>query len=479
MVKSKNGFKDNFLWGGATAANQCEGAWNKDGKGISTADIQPYTKGINRKSLNFNHVTKQALDNFMNNNELFYPKRNGVHFYDRYEEYFDKLEDMGFSCFRMSIAWTRIFPNGDEKEPNKKGLQHYRNVLTSLKKRGITPIVTMSHYEMPINLVTKYGGWENRKLINLFLNYCTVLLDNFHDLVKYWIVINQINLIQYESFGSLGILYDKNNNYLEQQFQGIHHQFVAFGLVKSYAQEHYPDNKIGTMLADCILQPYSCRPEDVELAFKRNRMQYFFGDVQILGNYPDYALQYFKDNNIQLKTLPEDEKIIHDNLADFLCISYYYSYCVDASKNGIDPADTTKNPYLKENEWGWAINPSGLYVTMSNYWDRYHIPMMIGENGFGFEDKLIDGKVHDQYRIDYLKKHIKALKQAVIDGADIFAYCSWAPFDIVSAGTAEMSKRYGYVYVDYDDFGNGSGKLYNKDSFYWYKKVISSNGEEL
>lgn len=473
------GFKKDFLWGGATAANQCEGAWDADGKGMSTADIQPYTKGMDRKTLSFNHVSKEGFQSFLDNEDLFYPKRTGVHFYDRYEEYFDKLEEMGFTCFRMSIAWTRIFPDGDNDTPNEKGLAHYEKIFKSLQRRGITPIVTMSHYEMPIQLVTKYGGWENRVLVDLFTNYCQNLLDRYHDIVKHWIIINQINLIQYESFGSLGIFYDKNKNYMEQQFQGIHHQFVAFGYIKKYAKEHYPDILIGTMLADCIVQPYSCKPEDVELAFRRNRMQYFFGDVQILGKYPTYALQYFHEHNVHIKMEDGDEDIIRENTAEFLCISYYYSYCVDSSQNGMSPEDTTKNPYLEENEWGWAINPSGLYVTMSNYWDRYQVPMMIGENGFGFVDELIDGKVHDQYRIDYLKKHIKALKQAVIEGAEIFAYCSWAPFDIVSAGTAEMSKRYGYIYVDYDDFGNGSGKLYNKDSFYWYKDVIASNGEKL
>lgn len=478
-MKRTERFRDDFLWGGATAANQCEGAFDADGKGLSTADIQPYSKGANRKELNFNRVTKKKFIHFMETEELFYPKRQGVRFFERYEEYFDLLEEMGFTCFRMSIAWTRIFPNGDEENPNEKGLEHYEKVFRSLKRRGITPIVTMAHYEMPLHLVTEYGGWENRKLIDLFYKYCKVVLDRYHDLVKYWIVINQINLIQYESFGSLGIFYSEDKNFMQQEFQGIHHQFVAFGMVKEYAKKQYPELKIGTMLADCILSPFSCKPEDVELAFRRNRMQYFFGDVQIRGYYPQFALNYFAENGVELNILEGDTEVIADNTADFLCVSYYYSYCVDAEKNGMKADDTSKNPYLKENEWGWTINPSGLYVTISQYWDRYHIPIMIGENGFGFEDKLIDGRVHDGYRIDYLKEHILALRRAVYDGVDVFAYCSWAPFDIVSAGTAEMSKRYGYIYVDYDDFGNGSGELYRKDSFYWYQEVIAQNGNNL
>lgn len=479
MDQTKTSFDKNFLWGGAVAANQCEGAWNVDGKGMSTADIHPYLEGNDRLTLDFNHLSSAKYQEYRNAKEMYFPNRLGVHFYDRFEEYFDLLEEMGFKCFRFSIAWTRIFPNGDDKEPNEAGLKHYDEVFASLKKHNITPIVTISHYETPVHLVDEYGGWENRKLINLFVKYAKVIIKRYHQNVKHWIVINQINLIQYECFNSLGICSDQSDNYLQAQFQGIHHQFVAFGLIKRFAQEFDSSLQMGTMLADCIVQPASCKPEDVELAFKRNRMQYFFGDVQIKGGYPKYALNYFADNNINLKILSGDLDIIENNTADFLCVSYYYSRIVDAEKNGMDAADSTENPNLKRNEWGWAVNPSGLYVTMSQYWDRYGIPMMIGENGFGYVDQLENGKVHDQYRISYLRDHLLALNEAIKDGADIFAYCSWAPFDIISAGTAEMDKRYGYIYVDYDNYGQGSGKLYKKDSFYWYQKVIGSNGEYL
>lgn len=481
MIKEvRHGFPKDFLWGGAIAANQCEGAWDVNGKGMSTADIHPYLPNLNRKELDFNHLDSNTFERFKGNDEYYYPNHKGVEFYHRYKEYFALLHEMGFKCFRMSIAWTRIFPTGEEDKPNEAGLKHYHDVFQELKKYGIEPIVTMSHYEMPLHLVEKYNGWSSRALIDLFVKYCGTVLEEYKYEVKYWIVINQINLIQYECFGSLGILKDKTDNYLEAQFQGIHHQFVASAKVVELAKKINPEFKMGTMLADCIINPHTCNPKDVELALRRNRMQYFFGDVQILGEYPQFAIQYFDKNNIDIKVEEGDLELIKEHTVDFLCVSYYYSRCVDASKNGMDAADTVDNPYLKANEWGWAINPQGLYCTMSNYHDRYHVPMMIGENGFGYVDKLEEGNVvHDTYRIDYLGKHIRALQNAIEDGCDIFAYCSWAPFDIISAGTAEISKRYGYIYVDYDDYGNGSGNLYKKDSFYWYKNVIETNGECL
>ena len=422
------GFPKDFMWGGAIAANQCEGAWNVDGKGMSTADIHPYLPNLDRKKLDFNHLDSQTYEKFKGNEEYYYPNQKGVEFFDRYKEYFALLHEMGFKCFRMSIAWTRISPTGEEDQPNELGLKHYHDVFQELKKYGIEPIVTMSHYEMPLHLVEKYNGWSSRELVDLFVKYCGTVLEEYKDEVKYWIVINQINLIQYECFGSLGILKDKTDNYLEAQFQGIHHQFVASAKVVELAKKINPDFMMGTMLADCIINPYTCNPKDVELALRRNRMQYFFGDVQILGEYRRFAIQYFDQNNINIQVEDGDLELIKEHTVDFLCVSYYYSRCVDASKNGMDAADTVDNPYLKANEWGWAINPQGLYCTMSNYHDRYHVPMMIGENGFGYVDVLEEGNVvHDQYRIDYLRKHIKALQNAIEDGCDIFAYCSWAP----------------------------------------------------
>ena len=472
-------FPDSFMFGGAIAANQAEGAFEQDGKGLSTADIQPYLPNVPKTDLHFNDMDSETLKKYIEG-DYYYPKRQGVHFYERYQEYIDELAKMHCQTLRLSIAWTRIFPNGDEDSPNEKGLQFYDNLFDYMLKKGIEPIVTINHYELPLNLVQKYGGWYNRKLIKLFVNYSKVILDRYHKQVKYWIVINQINLIHFEAFASLGILMDKVDNYQEAKYQAVHHEFVASAMVTKYAHELDNSLKMGVMLADSLVDPMTPSPQDSLLAFKGNRLQYYFGDVPIRGEYPQFILNYFKDNNIDLQIKEGDLEVIKENTADFLCVSYYYTNTVDATKDSMEPAEVEKNPYIKANEWGWGINPNGLYEHISAYWDRYHLPMMIGENGFGYNDVLTkDKKVHDSYRIDYTNEHLIALLKAINDGAEIFAYCSWAPFDIISAGTAEMSKRYGFIFVDYDDYGNGSGQLIPKDSFYWYRKVIDTRGTFL
>lgn len=472
-------FPDLFMFGGAIAANQAEGAYDKDGKGLSTADIQPYLPGVPKTDLHFNNMDSKTLNEYINGN-FYYPKRTGVHFYERYREYIDALAKMHCQTLRLSIAWTRIFPNGDENEPNEQGLKFYDDLFNYMHQKDIEPIVTINHYELPLNLVQEYGGWYNRKLIKLFVNYSKVILNRYHKQVKYWIVINQINLIHFEAFASLGILMDKVENYQQAKYQAIHHEFVASAMVTEFAHRLDPNLKMGVMLADSITDPMTASPEDTLLTFKKNRLQYYFGDVPIRGKYPKFILNYFEANNIKLDIKESDLEVIKNNPSDFLCISYYYSNAVDSTKDTMDPEKVEKNPYTKANEWGWGINPTNLYVRISAYWDRYHLPMMIGENGFGFNDVLTnDKKVHDSYRIDYTAKHLMALLKAIDDGADVFAYCSWAPFDIISAGTAEMTKRYGFIFVDYDDYGKGSGDLIPKDSFYWYQKVIDTRGSVL
>ncbi|AYW49656.1 glycoside hydrolase family 1 protein [Tetragenococcus halophilus] len=472
-------FPNKLLIGGAIAANQAEGAYDKDGKGLNTAEIQPYLPNVPKTELHFNDMDAKTFEEYING-DYYYPKRTGVHFYERYQEYIDALAQMHCETLRTSIAWTRIFPNGDNEEPNEKGLKFYDRLFRYMRENGIEPIVTINHYELPLNLVQKYGGWYNRELVDLFTRFSKVIIDRYHDLVKYWIVINQINLIHFEAFASLGILKDKVDNYEEAKFQAVHHQFVASAKVTEYAHKLDDSLQMGVMLADSMTDPMTPSPEDTLLCFKHNRMQYFYGDVPIRGEYPQYALNFFKQNQLSIHFEEGDLDIIRENTADFLCVSYYYSNVVDANKNSMDPADVEKNPYIEENEWGWGINPQGLYIRLSNYWDRYQIPLMIGENGFGYNDVLTeDGKVHDDYRISYTKEHLKSVFKAMEDGAEIFAYCYWGPFDIISAGTAEMSKRYGFIYVDYDDYGRGSGKLLFKDSFDWYKKVIDTNGKSL
>lgn len=479
MKELINGFPKDFLWGGAAAACQCEGAFDVDGKGMSTSDIHAYDAKRGRIILTENGGTLESVKKRMLDTENYYPKRFGNDFYHKYKEDLALMKEMGFKTFRTSIAWTRIFPKGDENEPNEAGLKFYDRLIDEMLKDGIEPIITLSHYEIPLHLVTEYGGFANRKVIDFFVKYAETVLRRYKDKVKYWIVFNQINLIQYCAFGSLGVTEDQTSNYEELKYQAVHNEFVASAKVKEIARDINPHMKIGTMLADCTFYPYSCKPEDVILTMKRNRMQYFFSDVQLRGEYPIYALRYFKENNITIKMEAEDNELIKNNTMDFLAISYYYSRTIDSSKNGMDAADTTENPYLQANPWGWAVDPLGFYNCLSQYWDRYQVPLMVGENGFGQIDKLEDGTVHDEYRIEYTRDHILAMKEAIKDGAEVFAYCSWGPIDLVSSGTAEMSKRYGFAYVDLDDLGNGTGKRIKKDSFYWYKKVIETNGELL
>lgn len=472
-------FPNNFLWGGATAACQIEGSYDVDGRGLSTSDIHQYLPGLNRKKLVENEHTSISLEKAVNDTEGYYPKKFGNDFYHRYKEDIALMKEMGSNSFRISISWSRIFPNGDESEPNEKGLLFYDKVIQEIVDAGMEPIVTMLHYDIPLHLVTEYDGFKNKKLIDFMLVYGELLLDRYGDRVKYWIPFNQINLIQYCGFKSLGILLDKSDHFEQDQYRAIHNQFVINAKLKEYAKKLNYDIEIGIMLADCTFYPRTCKPEDVVFAMKRNRMQYFFSDVALRGEYPKHMLRYFKENNIDILETEEELKIIKDNTSDFLAFSYYYSRTVDSTKDTMDPATITENPHLEGNDWGWTIDPLGFYNALSQYWDRYQVPLMIAENGFGYEDVFEDNAVHDQYRIDYLKVHIEAMGEAIEDGVEVIAYLPWGPIDLVSSGTAEMTKRYGFVYVDFDDYGQGTGDRFKKDSFFWYQKVMNSNGKEL
>lgn len=471
-----------FLWGGAIAANQAEGAFQVDGKGISLADLHKYypeksneeISAAQHKGMSLAEVKENMADT-----SGYYPKRHGIDFYHTYPEDLALLSEMGFKNFRTSIDWTRIFPTGDETEPNEAGLKYYDGLIDKIIELGMEPIITLLHYETPVNITLKYGGWNNRQVIDLFVKYGKVILERYKDRVKYWIAINQINLIQFEPFNSTAIPYDTVDNYEEASYQAVHNQFVATAKLQKFAKEINPKMNFGTMVADCTAYPYSCNPDDVILALKRNRMEYFYTDVQFRGGYPQYALNYFAERGIKLDITEADQKLLKENTLDYLAISYYYSQMVDATKNDLNPASVTPNPNLKANPWGWAVDPQGLYNSLSQYWDRYQKAIIIAENGFGMYDQLEAGKVHDDYRIDYLSGHLSQMKKAMADGVEVIAYCAWGPIDIVSCSSAQMEKRYGFIYVDLDNAGNGSGKRIKKDSFAWYKKVIETNGEDL
>nr|WP_170875229.1 glycoside hydrolase family 1 protein [Virgibacillus pantothenticus] len=476
-----SGFPESFLWGGAVAANQCEGGFGLDGKGMSLADAHRYNSDMNIKEASLkSEMTLAQLKANMEDKGGYYPKRYGIDFYHTYKEDLKLLSEMGFKTFRTSIDWSRIFPNGDDKEPNEAGLKFYDKLIDECLKLGMEPIITMLHYETPLAITLNYGGWNNRKVIDLFTRYGEVLLHRYQDKVKYWIVINQINLIYFESFNSTAICIDQVENMEEARYQAVHNQFVASAKIVEKARGMNPDFKIGTMLADCTTYPFSCKPDDVVLAMRRNRLQYFYTDVQLRGEYPQYIRRYFRENGIDINEQPEDKQLIKNNTMDFLALSYYYSQTVAADQNGMHPTDVSTNPYLEANPWGWSIDPKGLYHSLSHYYDRYGVPLMIAENGFGMYDKLDEnGQINDDYRIAYLAAHIAQMKEAVKDGVELFAYCAWGPIDIVSCSSAEMEKRYGFIYVDLDNQGKGTGKRIKKASFDWYKKVIESNGDIL
>lgn len=474
-------FPQDFLWGGALAACQCEGAHDIDGRGLSTSDIHVYDKNIVRDDIGQEGGgTLEYINASINDTTNYYPKRYGIDFYHTYKEDLKYFQEMGFNALRTSISWSRIFPNGDETLPNEAGLKFYDDLFKEMLSLGIEPIITMAHYDMPLYLVTEYGGFANRKTIDFFVNYATVILKRYKGIVKQWIIFNQINLLPTVEFGSLGIYQDQADNMEELMYQAVHNQFVASAKTKAIASEVAPDVKIGIMIADGTFYPATCRPEDVILTMKKNRMQYFFTDVHFRGEYPQYALRYFADKGYDIKFEDGDLQIIKDNTMDFMGISYYTSNIVDCDVNTDAPYDCSLNPHLEKTPWEWRVDSLGLYNSLSQYWDRYQKPIMIAENGFGAIDELTgDKQIHDDYRIEYLKDHLVQIKECIMDGVDITAFLSWGPIDIVSSSSAEMSKRYGYVYVDIDDLGNGSRNRYKKDSFEWYKNIIKSNGKSL
>ncbi|MGL5616490.1 MAG: 6-phospho-beta-glucosidase [Sarcina sp.] len=472
------GFPENFLWGGATAANQCEGAYNVDGRGLANVDIHPHGKDRFKVALG-NHKIMELEE------DKFYPGLEAIDFYHNYKEDIKMLAEMGFKVFRMSIGWTRIFPKGDELEPNEAGLAFYENVFKECKKYNIEPLVTITHFDCPIHLVTEYGAWKNREMITFYERLAKVLFNRYKGLVKYWLTFNEINILLHLPFMGAGVVIEEGENRDQVLFTAAHNQLVASALATKIAHEIDPEIQVGCMLAAGNTYPNTPNPNDIWKSINKDRENYFFIDVQSRGYYPNYAIKEMERKGVVLPIEEGDLELLKENTVDFISFSYYSSRLTSA-----DPEinkytdgnvfDTLRNPYLKASEWGWQIDPLGLRITLNYIYDRYQKPMFIVENGLGAKDELVDGTVNDDYRIEYLREHIKAMKDAVeIDGVELMGYTSWGCIDLVSASTGEMSKRYGYIYVDRDDFGNGTLKRYKKKSFYWYKKVIETNGEDL
>lgn len=476
----------NFLWGGAIAANQVEGAWNVDGKQMSVADVATYKPQLDVKDYKRNSaITEKEIKRAINDKKVKnYPKRRGIDGYHHYKEDIKLFAEMGFKVLRFSIAWSRIYPMGDEMKPNEKGILFYQSVINELHKYQIEPMITISHYEMPLNLAIKYNGWSDKRLIDFYVKFAKTCFLSFPD-VKYWLTFNEIDSVTRHPFISAGIIPDRSENLLEDEYQALHNQFVASAIVTKLAHEIIPDSQVGCMLTKLTTYPASCKPEDILTTLNKNIMNYFPADVQVKGKYPELILQYFKDNKLSINMTNRELKLIKENTADFISFSYYMSMIAAADEDRLKMTSGNtivggQNPYLKATEWGWSIDPVGLRISLIELYDRYHKPLFIVENGMGTNDKLEKDKtIHDQYRIKYFKEHFIEMKKAVSSGVNLLGYTSWAPIDLVSASTSQMSKRYGFIYVDLDDQGNGTGKRYKKDSFYWYKRVIDTNGKEL
>ena len=455
------GFPEGFLWGGATAANQIEGAYAEDGKGLSVQDVLP------------GGVVKPASAGPTPDNL----KLEAIDFYHRYQEDIALFAEMGFKVFRLSIAWSRIFPRGDEAEPNAAGLAFYDRVIDELLAHNIVPLVTLSHYELPLHLAQEYGGWTNRKLIGFYENFARTVFEHFRGRVQYWLTFNEINSILH--FPILAGIMNTTNK--QDLYQAIHHELVASARVTKIAHEVDATNKIGCMILAMPRYPLTPNPDDVWAALDAAHDDFTFGDVHCRGTYPGYFLRKLREAGIELD-ITEQDRIDLRNTVDFVSFSYYMSVCESATDTTRGPGNLiggVPNPTLAASQWGWQIDPVGLRIILNEYWDRWQKPLFIVENGLGARDELVDGTVADDYRISYMNDHLVQVGEALSDGVEVLGYTAWGCIDLVSMSTAEMSKRYGFIYVDRNDDGSGTLQRYRKKSFYWYKDVITSNGATL
>lgn len=478
-----SGFKKDFLWGGAVAAHQLEGGWNEGGKGISIADVMTAGEyGISRE------VTEGVIEG------KNYPNHEAIDFFHRYKDDIKLFSEMGFTCFRTSIAWSRIFPAGDELEPNEAGLQFYDDMFDECLKYNIQPVITLSHFEMPYHLVTEYGGWRNRKLIDFFLRFAKVVFTRYKSKVKYWMTFNEINnQVNYREslcpFTNSGILYSSDEDeYVRERvmYQAVHYELVASALVVDAGHLINPDFKIGCMIAMCPIYPLTCSPGDMMMSVNAMHRRYWFTDVHVRGYYPQHMVNYFSKKGFELDITESDIDILQHGRVDYIGFSYYMSFVTQYTDDNpefdyVEPAHLVNNPYIQTSDWGWQVDAMGLRYSLNWFWDHYQLPMFIVENGFGANDvQLADGTVDDQYRIDYLTAHVIEMKKAVVeDGVDLIGYTPWGCIDLISAGTGEMKKRYGMIYVDKDNDGNGSLNRSRKKSFYWYRDLIANNGNTI
>ena len=470
-------FPQDFLWGGALAANQAEGGHREGGKGLTTVYMIPH--GANRMAVKLGQEMRFTL-----RDDEFYPSHEAIDFYHRYKEDIALMAEMGFTVFRTSIAWSRLYPNGDEQEPNPEGIAFYRALFEECRKYNIEPLVTLCHFDVPMHLVVEYGSWRNRQMVDFFTRYARTCFEQFDGLVKYWLTFNEINILLHSHFSGAGLVFEEGEHQEQVKYQAAHHELVASALATQIAHEVNPANQVGCMLAGGSFYPYSCKPEDVWAALQKERENLLFIDVQARGAYPAYAARVFREKGIQLVKAPEDDEVLKHTV-DFVSFSYYASRCASADMNAgntsaANVVKSLRNPHIEVSQWGWGIDPLGLRITMNSLYDRYQKPLFLVENGLGAMDEInADGEIEDDYRIDYLRAHIRAMGDAIEDGVPLLGYTSWGCIDLVSASTGEMSKRYGFVHVDRDDAGQGTLARRRKKSFWWYRQVIASNGEDL
>ncbi len=469
-----------FLWGGAIAANQCEGGWDADGRGPSIIDMIPW--GPDRLAVLRGEKDYRTVDA-----DAYFPSHESIDFYGHWREDLKLFAEMGFKCLRFSIGWTRIFPTGEDTEPNEAGLRFYEELIDTMRSYGMEPLITLCHFDLPMALVEKYGGWRSRKTIDAFERYCETVFRRYGGKVKYWLTFNEINMLMHLPFGGAGLVVAEGEDLTKAKYQVAHNELVASAKAVRLGHQLMPGAQFGCMLAGGTYYPWRCDPEDVWAAIGQDHVNYFFSDVQARGYYAPYALKKMEKLGVMPHMEPEDKATLAEGAVDFVSFSYYSSRCIAAHPEKVGAMQTTnaaktlRNPHLKASEWGWQIDPLGLRIVLNNLYDRYQKPLFIVENGLGAKDTVeADGSIHDDYRIDYMRRHIEAMEQAVNeDGVELLGYTSWGPIDLVSSSTGEMSKRYGFIYVDMDDKGNGSKARSRKDSFYWYKHVIETQGEEL
>ena len=473
---------EGFLWGGATAANQCEGAYNEGGRGLSSVDVMPF--GPDRFPVATGKMKMLDCDDAHS-----YPAHEAIDMYHRYKEDIKLFGEMGFKCYRLSIAWTRILPNGDDDTPNEEGLKFYDDLFDECHKYGIEPLVTICHFDTPIALIKKYGGWKDRRMIDAYLKYCTAIFNRYKNKVKYWLTFNEINMLLHLSFMGAGIVFEEGEDPEQVKYRAAHYEIVASAKAVKLAHEIMPDCMVGCMLAAGQFYPRTCSPSDVYAAMEADRDNYFFIDAQARGAYPVWAWKRMERAGVKLDCTDEDLAVMKEGTVDFISFSYYSSRCTTTDPEllakegakGNAVFSSVKNPYLKASEWGWQIDPQGLRVTLNTLYDRYQKPLFIVENGVG-ANAVVEaaGSIHATSRIDYMRAHIQEMLKAVNeDGLPLMGYTMWGPIDLVSASTGEMKKRYGFIYVDKQNDGTGTLARSRKDSFFWYKQVIATNGEDL